>query len=793
MNLPFSKLQIKIHALDNPTSVFKKRHLLSLNCINKVNPKKKNTTPIRNFTDNLPHYMLPLKNNLSHKNNSNYNSKGKTNEKINTSAHLKNKKLKGLKSNLNNSKIKLPHLSREKSAHNILYSKINANRNNISNIKRNSKQDISIPNINNSFHNIKINDNNNSNIEIFNNNEKKNSLKDNNVKENIYSNNNNLNDTNNEEQNNNYPSINNYSSDSGSYNNIPKQFQSIISDLQKKINKQKKLLSERKKEIEILKKQINDNENDKDIIKNNYYNDNIEDINNNKVYEKENELLNKEIERYKSLLNDYKKNNQEKNHQNEINKEMIDKLKEELKTLKENIESLSDKYQNELNNNKILEAKYNYLKNTTKTPEELTESYKNKIKELENSKVKLEEELFQIRNKKYNFKKSKTLTLELLANLNNNKDKLKMAKTLKKEFIIKLEILTGNSNHNNNINDSKTKTLLSSKNFSSENGIQNELILSEKEYKKIQFLLNIILILNGIKEEFIRDKIIQLENKKKDAQINSDLNDLCQNLKISNKDLIKQFMNDFLIKEKKGLNALKALFKYNKTNLDENIDGESKKNIFEKCITYDYKNKKTIPFNYFKHLYKENCHNKMKSFSEKQFFHIIYECKLQKNNNIYSIFDIFYGNLKEDDSKKNEQEKKEKIINEQKDNNSEKNNLINSYEINNKDEINNNDDKIKNNVINNDEIKNDEVNEISNINNKLNPPHKLKYQDLIQNFLDKVIKEAIEKQKDDDDDSVKARSFDQDIYNKLILQIDNNNISKMNKSSSDGEDNDFDI
>ena len=141
MNLPFSKLQIKIHALDNPTSVFKKRNLLSLNCINKVSPKKKKTTPIRNYTDDLPHYMMPLKSTLNQNNNSNYNSKGKTKNKISTSTHLKNIKLK-VKSNLNRSKIKLPRLSREKSAHNIVYSKINANRNINSSFKRKVTQDI---------------------------------------------------------------------------------------------------------------------------------------------------------------------------------------------------------------------------------------------------------------------------------------------------------------------------------------------------------------------------------------------------------------------------------------------------------------------------------------------------------------------------------------------------------------------------------------------------------------------------------------------------------------------------
>ena len=70
--------------------------------------------------------------------------------------------------------------------------------------------------------------------------------------------------------------------------------------------------------------------------------------------------------------------------------------------------------------------------------------------------------------------------------------------------------------------------------------------------------------------------------------------------------------------------------------------------------------------------------------------------------------------------------------------------------------------------------------------------YNLKYKDLIQNFLDKVIKEAIEKQKDEDDDLVKARSFDQDLFSKLTLQNENNT-SKLNKSSSDGEENDFEI
>ena len=120
------------------------------------------------------------------------------------------------------------------------------------------------------------------------------------------------------------------------------------------INEQNKLLSDRINEIENLKKQIEDNE------KNDLRYNNFDFENNLNEYKNENLLLNKEIERYKSLLDDYKKNNLEKNQQNELNCIMIEKLQKELKNLKENIESLSSKYQSELTNNKILEQKYKY-------------------------------------------------------------------------------------------------------------------------------------------------------------------------------------------------------------------------------------------------------------------------------------------------------------------------------------------------------------------------------------------------------------------------------------------------
>ena len=252
-------------------------------------------------------------------------------------------------------------------------------------------------------------------------------------------------------------------------------------------------------------------------------------------YKNENELLNKEIERYKSLLDDYKKNNQEKNQQNELNCVMIEKLQKELKNLKENIESLSSKYQSELSNNKILEEKYKYIKNNIYTPQELTEKYENRIIQQEKMIANLEEELYQIKTKKKIIKKSKIQSLEILGTSNNansennetitNKDKL--SRTLTREFIVKIEVVDGKMSSNNGISNNNIinnnedgneniiidspskKFILSSKNSNSSLHFclnDNKLILSDKMYNKIQLLLNILLIINGINEEILMIK-----------------------------------------------------------------------------------------------------------------------------------------------------------------------------------------------------------------------------------------------------------------------------------------------
>ena len=84
---------------------------------------------------------------------------------------------------------------------------------------------------------------------------------------------------------------------------------------------------------------------------------------------------------------------------------------------------------------------------------------------------------------------------------------------------------------------------------------------------------------------------------------------------------------------------LKELFKYNKNNnTNENVfDDELKNNIYNKSVLYDYKIKKTIPYKYFKHLYKEICHNK-----DIKIFLILFMIAKYKIIIVYILYLIFF-------------------------------------------------------------------------------------------------------------------------------------------------------
>ena len=295
---PLSKLKIKLKGKDNPTSVFKKRSFLSLNCLN--NKQAKTKTPLRVLTEGeLPHYTLPIKCHLNRIEN--------------------NKKNKNIKKE----KIKLTIFSRNKSDKEILTKK------NLDE-KNNNKE-------NNIYNTINFNKSN-LNTNYFANphqiNDYSSSNKDNNEK--IISE---LNIINQNNIGNNINNLNN-SFEEPSYN-------SLISELQKKINEQNI-------EIENLKIQLENN-----------------------------------------------KNNQIKELNKEKEKSQIDKLEKEIKTLKNNLANLNNKYQIELGNKKDFEQKYKFLKENMKEnnlKQKDIDKYEDKIIEQENKIISLQDELNNLKN-----------------------------------------------------------------------------------------------------------------------------------------------------------------------------------------------------------------------------------------------------------------------------------------------------------------------------------------------------------------------------------------------------------
>ena len=562
---PLSKLKIKLKGKDNPTSVFKKRSFLSLNCLHNKSTKPK--TPLRLLTEGeLPHYILPIKCHLkrTEKNEKNKNKKEKK-QKIKLTIFSKNKSDKEIfsKKNLD---------EKNNNKENNIYNTINFNKSNL--------------NTNYFANPHPINDYSSSN-------------KDNNEK--IISELNIINQNNN--------NINN-SFEEPAYN-------SLISELQKKISEQNILLSSRKKEIEELKTQLENNKN-------------------NQIIE-----LTKEKEKEK----------------NEINK-----LEEEIKTLKNNLENLNNKYQIELENKKDIEQKYKFLKDNMKEnhlKEKDINKYEDKIIEQENKIISLQDELNNLKN-----------------NTKNKKYKI-----TKESF----EIISSKKNIN--------------------------LILPKKNYDDIQLILNVLFDINKIEQNNLLN---QINNSILNfSEINKLSIELCTKLNLKEKDniIMQHFINDFLIKSNLNNNdnnniELEKLIKYNNMSNNNLInDYKYKKIIYEKCKKYDYKNKQRIPFYYLKHLYKEICYKNKKEFSSNEFYNLLYECKTQENN-ICSLYDIFYENLNKE---------------------------------------------------------NDEI--------KINFDYELKYPDLVKNFLDKMIKEAYDKKKENFENNQlnHARSFEQDFFEQSIL------------------------
>ena len=396
-----------------------------------------------------------------------------------------------------------------------------------------------------------------------------------------------------------------------------------------------------------------------------------------KKINEQNDLLStrkKEIEELKLQISNNNKQYIELNNENEKEKNEIKKLEEEINSLKKNLEELNNKYQTELNNKKQIEEKYKFLKDNMKEhslKEKDINKYEDKIIEQENKIISLEEELNELKNiKNKNHKISTESKFEIISTIKKN------------------------------------------------------LILTQKKYQDIQLILNVLLDKNKIEQKNLWEQVIGAQSQFPNMEKLS--NEICSKLKLKIKEkninIIKYYINDFIIKSKKQNNndesELEKLFKYKFENDNKNngiylmTDLKYKKIIYEKCKKFDFKNKHKIPFYYFKHIYKEICYKNKKSFSSDEFYNLLYECKNINSDVLYSLDDILYENL------------------------------------------------------------NKEINDI-----KINFDYKLKYPDLVKNFLDKIIKEAYDKKKENSGNNQinRARSFEQDFFEQSILDNKSSN------------------
>ena len=178
-----------------------------------------------------------------------------------------------------------------------------------------------------------------------------------------------------------------------------------------------------------------------------------------------------------------------------------------------------------------------------------------------------------------------------------------------------------------------------------EEKLKKKLTLSNEEYKNVQICLNALIISNKIKEEDIMENIdsISFENKEKIS------NNLCNLLNLSNNNLISNYINDYLIKNKKNdiyPQNFGELITFAISNNNNFINNDLIAFLKERCIIYDYNKKGIIPMDYLRHLYDEFCFKNFREADEKELFIIVYSCKNNKSNICSnSLYDIYYENL----------------------------------------------------------------------------------------------------------------------------------------------------
>ena len=485
------------------------------------------------------------------------------------------------------------------------------------------------------------------------------------------------------------------------HSNKNKSYKSYIntdSNIKKKdknenINKQIKLIFVMKNKINKLNNVIKDKNQELINIKNN--NNNLNNNNSNYINQKnsvkENKIFEEKNTNSNKNINDNKKENKN------ISKDKENNLR--IKNLKN---------ENNINNNNRNKKRLTPINSKHNEAEKLCKEIQNLNQIINNLDEKYQQEIKRNKevNQKYNFIKNCTFG----------------AKTP----IIKIDEKI--KNYENKIIDLEEQ-LFQLKQQENNRKKQN-IILSNEEYSNIQICLNVLLIINKIKEENILNNIdiISYENTEKIST------NICNLLKISDNNLITNFINDYISKNKKNfLFALTfdELFKYNISNI--NLNSLSKDNnlisfLKERCIIFDYKKKGIIPIYYLRHIYNEFCYKNNKHKNEQELFDIVYICKKNYAEHLFnSINDIYYNNL---------------IINE------------------------------KAKIIQN-------INESDNDNDNSND------EKTVKNFIESILDEELEKNKKREkyDKLLKDRS-----YNKKNKKYKNQNISSINNNFNNNDD-----
>ena len=408
------------------------------------------------------------------------------------------------------------------------------------------------------------------------------------------------------------------------------------------IDRQLKLIFVMKNKINELNKVIRDKNKEINYLKFAYQN--INNSNNNNEYER---IIQKKPENENNLLKEKIKNNNKKEYKS-ASKDRVNIMK--INSIKKdnnnniNNKNIINKNNNNKNNNKLITSINKKNSETEKLNKEIQNL--NKIINNLDEKYQLEIKKNKEFNQKYSYIKNCTFginvpTVQVDEKIRNYENK-----------IIDLE---------EQIFQYKEKEIKK---------IKKNIILSSEEYSNVLICINALMNVNKIKQENILNNINDITHENSEEVANN----ICNLLKISNNNLIYHFINDYIIKNKKGILFplnLDKLLKYNISDISDN--NYSNNNLFsfikERCIIYDYNKKGIIPIDYLKHLYSEFCFKNDIEKNEKEFFNIVCICKNNNKNYSNSIYDIFYDNLKTIDNEINSDNDKYINLDNDKDNN----------------------------------------------------------------------------------------------------------------------------